>query len=276
MVTSQVPTLLAVHAHPGEESTNTGGVLARYARGGVHTVLVTCTNGEFGDAEGGVGPGTPGHDPATVGRTRVTELEAACAHLGVHDLELLGYSDSGMPDWDLRHRPDVFCNVPVDTAADRLAGIVERYRPDVVLTYDPESPYRHPDQLHTAKVTERAVRLTGIPAKLYAVAMGTTYWRHVRDAVLAAGLPSPFPDPDLSPELARVERGVTTTVDVQAALPAKRAAVLAHRSQVGGTWIETLFRGPLPPALGAETYIRVHDTTGAPVPERDLFAGIAR
>ena len=129
-------TLMAVHAHPDDESSSTGGVLARYAAEGVRTVVVTCTNGELGDAPGGIKPGHEGHDEAEVARTRIGELERACETLGVTHLELLGYHDSGMVDWEHKDRPDVFCNVRRRHAAERLAGLFERYRPDVVVTYD--------------------------------------------------------------------------------------------------------------------------------------------
>ena len=92
-------TMMAVHAHPDDEASSTGGVLATYAAQGIRTVVVTCTNGEFGDAQGGVKPGQDGHDEQAVARQRLAELRESCAILGVTDLELLGYHDSGMPDW---------------------------------------------------------------------------------------------------------------------------------------------------------------------------------
>jgi len=91
-------TLMAVHAHPDDESSSTGGVLAAYSDAGVRTVLVTCTNGEFGDAPGGIKPGQDGHDEQAVAQQRLAELREACKILGVTDLEPLGYHDSGMPD----------------------------------------------------------------------------------------------------------------------------------------------------------------------------------
>src|SRR6476659_1534130 len=92
-------TLMAVHAHPDDEATGTGGLLARSAAEGIRTVLVTCTDGGCGDGPGGVKPGEPGHDPAAVAASRQAELEASCAILGVSDLEMLGYADSGMAGW---------------------------------------------------------------------------------------------------------------------------------------------------------------------------------
>ena len=88
-------TLMAVHAHPDDEAIGTGGILARYAAEGVRTILVTCTNGELGDAPGGLKPDDPDHDESVVVPLRRRELEASCEILGVSHLELLGYHDSG-------------------------------------------------------------------------------------------------------------------------------------------------------------------------------------
>src|SRR3954465_6277026 len=104
-------TLLAVHAHPDDEPSSTGGVLARYADEGVRTVVVTCTNGELGDAPGGIKPGEAGHNEAEVAPRRRGGLGGACETLGVAHLEVLGYHDSGMVDWEHKDRADVFCNV---------------------------------------------------------------------------------------------------------------------------------------------------------------------
>ncbi|GII95038.1 GlcNAc-PI de-N-acetylase [Sinosporangium siamense] len=274
MVMMQDKVLMAVHAHPGPESTNTGGILARYAAQGVRTVLVTSTNGEFGNAQDGSRPGEPGHDPAAVARTRAAELRAAAGHLGIGHLEPLGYHDSGMADWDLEPQPNWFAQVSLDIVAARIADLIDRHRPQVVVTYALDAPYRHPDQVHTARAAHRAVEVSGVPVRLYTVAMGTGYWRGLRDAVMAAGLPEPFPDPEGDSALAGVEQRVTTSIDVSAVLERKKAAVLAHTSQVGGTWIEKLYENDVPLALGREDYIKVPRPGGPHGLENDFFAGL--
>jgi len=140
-------TLMAVHAHPDDEASSTGGVLATYSGEGIRTVVVTCTNGEFGDAPGGVKPGQDGHDAQTVAELRLAELREAAKILGVSDLEMLGYHDSGMPDWDYKERSEAFCNVPLEEVTGRVGALIERYRPQVVISYDPEGPYQHPDHV---------------------------------------------------------------------------------------------------------------------------------
>src|SRR6201986_5252968 len=134
-------TLMAVHAHPADEATGTGGVLARYAAEGVTTVLVTCPDGRCGDGPGGVKPGEPGHDPEAVAAMRREELEASCAILKIGNLELLGYADSGMMGWSANEEPGAFWSTPVPEAAQRLAELIRRYEPDVVVTYDENGFY---------------------------------------------------------------------------------------------------------------------------------------
>jgi LmbE family N-acetylglucosaminyl deacetylase len=118
-------TLMAVHAHPDDEASSTGGVLAMCSDEGVTTVVVTCTNGEFGDGPAGSKPGDDGHDANEVAQTRLAELRQSCKYLGVTELETLGYHDSGTPDWDYRHGPEAFCNVPLDVVAARISSLIE-------------------------------------------------------------------------------------------------------------------------------------------------------
>src|SRR5204863_7628678 len=91
-------TLMAVHAHPDDESSSTGGVLARYADEGVRTVVVTCTNGERGDAPGGIKPRGEGHHDAEVARIRLGELQRACETIGTPHLELPGVHDPAIAE----------------------------------------------------------------------------------------------------------------------------------------------------------------------------------
>src|ERR1700693_3994371 len=144
-------TLMAVHAHPDDEASSTGGVLAKYADEGVRTIVITCTNGEFGDGPGGVKPGLDGHDEAAVAQTRLAELRESAKILGGTELETLGYPDSGMPKWDFKDRPDAFCNVPVAKVAAQIGALIERYRPQVVITYDDKGAYQHPDHVHASQ-----------------------------------------------------------------------------------------------------------------------------
>ncbi|HEV2242140.1 MAG TPA: PIG-L family deacetylase [Streptosporangiaceae bacterium] len=270
-------TLMAVHAHPDDEASSTGGVLAKYSDEGVRTVVVTCTNGEFGDTPGGVKPGEDGHDEQAVAEIRLAELRESCKHLGVTELELLGYHDSGMPDWEYKNRPDAFCNIPESEVAGRIGELIERYRPQVVISYDPEGAYQHPDHVHAARCAAAAAAASAIPAKFYQTAMRRSDWRELWDALREQGVEVPdvreIP-PEMLRQMEERERRITTNVDIRPVLERKRAALLAHASQIRDSWFSKI-----PPELGErvfgrESFIRASDTTGAPVPEDDLFSGL--
>jgi LmbE family N-acetylglucosaminyl deacetylase len=271
-------TLMAVHAHPDDEASSTGGVLAKYADKGVRTVVVTCTNGEFGDTPAGIKPGDDGHDEQEVAQIRLAELRESCKYLGVSHLELLGYHDSGMPDWEYKHRPDAFCNVPEQDVAFRISSLIEQYRPQVVVTYDDNGAYQHPDHVHASRAAAAAVAGTGIPAKLYLTAMRRSEWQEIMEALRDLGADIPADETSISPEEERrieeSERRISTNIDIRPVLERKRAALLAHASQISESWFTKI-----PPDLGErvfgrESFIRARDTTGAPVPEDDLFSGL--
>jgi LmbE family N-acetylglucosaminyl deacetylase len=269
-------TLMAVHAHPDDEASG-GGILATYADQGIRTVVVTCTNGEFGDAPGGIKPGQDGHDEQAVARLRLAELEAAARILKVSDLEMLGYHDSGMPDWEYKNRPDAFWNAPLEEVAGRIGGLIAKYRPQVLVTYDDQGAYQHPDHVHASRAAQAAAAATGIPAKLYLSTMRGSSWRKIWDALRAAGaeMPDWEEDEERTRRALQSEERITTTIDIRPVLERKREALFAHGTQINGdSWF-----GKIPPeiveeAFGYEYFIRVADTTGAPVPEDDLFAGL--
>jgi LmbE family N-acetylglucosaminyl deacetylase len=270
-------TLMAVHAHPDDEASSTGGVLATYGEQGIRTVVVTCTNGEFGDAPGGVKPGQDGHDEQAVAQLRLAELREACKILGVDDLEPLGYHDSGMPDWDYKDQPGAFCNIPVAQVAARIGALMERYRPQVVITYDAAGPYQHPDHVHAAQAAVAAAASTGIPAKVYLTAMRGSDWQKVWQALREAGLDVPDrrpADPEIRRQMAETEQRITTTIDIRPVLARKRDALLAHTSQIQDSWFSKIPPDIAEAAFGRESFIRASDSTGSAVPEDDLFAGL--
>jgi len=269
-------TLMAVHAHPDDEASSTGGVLAKYSDEGVRTIVVTCTNGEFGDAPGGIKPGESGHDANGVAQLRLAELREAVKHLGVTELELLGYRDSGMPDWDYKQQPEAFWNVPLDEVAGRIADLIERYRPQVVITYDPDSLYQHPDHVHASRAGIAAVEKTGIPAKLYLSAMRRRSFEQIFEALREAG--EPVPDWRASEDDIRraqeSEERITTTVDIRDVFDRKRAALMAHSSQINNSWFAKVPPQVMESAFGAESFILSVNRTSSQPPETDLFAGL--
>ena len=269
-------TLMAVHAHPDDECSSTGGILARYSAEGVRTVVVTCTNGEWGDAPGGIKPGEAGHDPELVAKIRRAELEEACAILGVTHLEMLGYRDSGMPDWAYKEDERAFCNVGLDVAASRVAELFDRYRPQVVVTYDDNGGYGHPDHVQAHLVTMAALAANPLPAKLYLTARRRADWERLRELLRAQGIDFPArpTDPAREEDLARREARITTTVELGPYAEHKRAALTAHASQLHNIrWLQVA-QEEVAPIFASESFIRERDTAGAPTPETDLFTGL--
>ena len=179
---------MAVHAHPDDEGIQTGGVLALAAQRGIKTVLVTCTNGEMGDSPDGLKPESDGHDTASTAELRLRELRKACEALSIADLELLGYRDSGMMGWPQNDDPTCFWHTPLEEATGRVAELLERHRPDVVITYDGKGLYGHPDHIQAHRATIGAAEKTGIPQKIYEIAFPLSLMKAFAEMQRQAGV----------------------------------------------------------------------------------------
>jgi LmbE family N-acetylglucosaminyl deacetylase len=268
-------TLMVVHAHPDDEATTTGGVLASCAADGIQTVLVTCTDGSCGDGPGGDKPGEPGHDPAAVVAMRQLELEASCAELNVTHLELLGYADSGMMGWPQNDTTNSFWQTPVDHAAARLAELMERYQPDVVVTYDENGFYGHPDHIQAHRMTMAAVARSGIPAKVYWTTAPRSMMAEFERVMRELGADWEERDPASGqPEIGLPDEDITTWVDITEFGDVKFKALAAHASQSENIFFLRMGLERFTELMGVETFVRVHDTTDAELPETDLFAGL--
>jgi LmbE family N-acetylglucosaminyl deacetylase len=265
-------TLMAVHAHPDDEAIGTGGILAKYSAEGIRTVLVTCTNGEQGDAGGGAKPGDPGHDPEVVAATRLAELHKAVGYLGVSDLEVLGYRDSGMVGWAANSDPGVFSNIALPEASERLAALMRQFRPQVVVTYDENGNYGHPDHIQAHRVAVAAAESTGIPAKLYYSTFSRSGFQQVRQLLQETGtviegmdqLPTDFGVPD---------EQITAVVDVAEYVDQKLRALTAHSSQTENFFLTRLPEDILAMVLSREYFI-LRSAPPRPIQEDDLFAGL--
>ncbi|MDP9862440.1 MULTISPECIES: PIG-L family deacetylase [Streptosporangium] len=265
-------TLMAVHAHPDDEVIGTGGIFAKCVEEGIRTVLVTCTNGEQGDGPGGVKPGEPGHDEAAVRERRLEELRESVAHLGIDHVELLGYRDSGMVGWAANEAPDAFANVPVEQAAGRLAALMERYRPQVVVTYDENGNYGHPDHIQANRITLAAVEASGIPSKLYYTAVPRERVAELFEYLRSiGGAPE---DLELPPDFGTPEEQITTVVDVEPYVEHKRKALEAHASQGENIFLLRMPAEAQQRALGHEAFIRHLSRVPAADREDDLFDGL--
>jgi mycothiol S-conjugate amidase len=286
-------TLLAVHAHPDDESSKGAGSFARYADEGVRTVIVTCTGGEAGDI---LNPAMdkPGN-LARMPELRRQELAKALEILNVRQHYFLGYRDSGMPETETNKHPHAFANADLDEAVGRLVRILRAERPQVVLTYDENGGYPHPDHIRTHEISVAAFDAVGDPArypeagepfqpsKLYYFASFSRrrLWA-LHEGVLERGLESPFAkwierrDKESEESGEEVhEPEVTTQVDIGKWLPQARDALIAHATQIdpNGFWFA------VPDEVVAdiypwEDYALVHSRVSTPRPEWDLFAGI--
>ncbi|GAA3408885.1 PIG-L family deacetylase [Streptosporangium vulgare] len=266
-------TLMAVHAHPDDEVISTGGILARYADEGVRTVLVTCTNGEQGDGPGGVKPGEPGHDEAAVSALRLEELRESAAHLGISHVELLGYRDSGMVGWAANEAAESFANVPFEQAVGRLVALMEHYRPQVVVTYDENGGYGHPDHIQAHRIAVAAAEASGIPGKLYYTAVARERMAELFEYLRSTGdAPEDFEPSD---DFGVPEEQITTVVDVSAQVERKLKALKAHASQGDSIFFLRMPAEAQHRVFEHETFIRhINRVPAAADREDDLFDGL--
>ena len=263
---------MCVHAHPDDEAISTGGILARYAGEGVATVLVTCTTGELGDGPGGVKPGEPGHTPRDVVARRRVELEESCRALGVGTLEVLGYRDSGMMGWSQNDDPGTFWHADVGEAAGRLAELMDRHRPQVVVTYDEHGFYGHPDHIQAHRVTVAALERSGVPDKLYHPAVPASWPGRVLGALEAHGVEVPAELQDFP--YAIPDERIGAVVDCSSVAGAKYASLAAHATQSENIFFLAFGPELFGEVFNEEAFVRARDRTGASGVEDDLFAGL--
>ncbi|MEZ7003746.1 N-acetyl-1-D-myo-inositol-2-amino-2-deoxy-alpha-D-glucopyranoside deacetylase [Streptomyces sp. AD55] len=275
--------LLLVHAHPDDESINNGVTMARYAAEGAHVTLVTCTLGERGEV---IPPESAHLGGAALGEHRLGELTAAMRALGVDDFRLLGgpgrYADSGMMGLPDNDDPGCLWQADVDEAAGLLLDIVREVRPQVLVTYDPDGGYGHPDHVQAHRVAMRAAELAA--AEGHAIAK--VYWNRVPRSTaesafarLREELPGlPFAEAAGVGDVPGVvdDERITTEIRGAGAAPAAKAAAMrAHATQieVAGEWF-ALSNGLAQPLFTTEYYELVRGERTGDGREDDLFAGI--
>ncbi|WP_422745514.1 N-acetyl-1-D-myo-inositol-2-amino-2-deoxy-alpha-D-glucopyranoside deacetylase [Mycobacterium sp. WMMD1722] len=271
------PRLLFVHAHPDDETLTTGGTIARYAAQGAEVRVVTCTLGEEGEVIGRRFAQLAVDHADQLGGYRISELTRALEALGAGEPHFLGgpghWRDSGMAGTPpRRHRR--FVDAPLPDAAGALAGVIDDFRPHVVVTYDPDGGYGHPDHIQTHRVTTAAV-----DAARWAVPR--VCWTVSATSAIASGLRDLG---ELPPEWTRIsvdevpfgypDDRIDVVIDVAASLAAKVAALRAHATQVSvapdGRSL-ALSNNIAMPVLAEEHYIQV---SGPPGSGDDLLAGL--
>ncbi|MEU1704848.1 N-acetyl-1-D-myo-inositol-2-amino-2-deoxy-alpha-D-glucopyranoside deacetylase [Streptomyces sp. NPDC005706] len=272
--------LLLVHAHPDDESINNGATMARYAAEGAHVTLVTCTLGERGEV---IPPELRHLTGAALGAHRRGELAAALGELGVTDFRLLGgagrYGDSGMMGTPDNEDPGCFWQADPDTAAGSLVEVILEIRPQVLVTYDDDGGYGHPDHIQAHRVAMRAVELAAEQGHR----IEKVYWNRVPRSVAEAAfarlqdeLPAlPFAKGaslDDVPGVVDDER-ITTTVDGTVHASAKAAAMRAHATQIEVAEPCFALSNELAQPLFTTEYYELVRGTAEPG-ETDLFAGV--
>ena len=269
------PCILLVHAHPDDEASSTGGIIARYAQAGVRIVLVTCTEGELGDSPDGLAPDHDDHDTSAVVAHRAAELDESCRILGVSRLVRLGYHDSGMMGWPQNDAPDSFWQTPVPVAAARLAALIDEEQPEVVVTYDEQGFYGHPDHIQANRITTAALEMTSSHPRLYYATVPHSAFARLSAIVQEAGVEIPEDlDEESQSDIGTPDDQIGAIVDVSAFTAQKRAALAAHASQTESSFFLTLPESVFEDVFGSEWFVRVadpHATTGV---ETDLLNNV--
>ncbi len=279
--------LMAVHAHPDDESSKGAATCARYVAEGVDVLVVTCTGGERGDV---LNPQFSGPVPdglADTAALRRREMAAAAAALGVRQ-RWLGFVDSGLPDDGSPVPEGSFAALPLEQPTAALVAVVREFQPHVMTTYDPTGGYPHPDHIRNHEVSFAAYQAAGDPAlfpqagepwevsKLYYdVTFSEARIRAMDAAMTGAGLVSPFEGwidrhQDFGPP-----PSVTTRIECARYFGARDAALRAHASQVDPDG----FFFAVPRDLEAqvwphEEFQLAESRVPTSLPEDDLFAGI--
>ncbi len=281
-------TFLAVHAHPDDEASSTGGVFRLFANQGVRTVLVTCTNGEHGDTMEGLKPDHDSHDGDDVAAMRAVELDAAVAVLGIDRLIRLGYRDSGMKGWPQNDDPRSFWSTPIAVAAERLRAIMAEERPQVVMTYNEVGFYGHPDHIQAHRVTMAAVALLDYEPTVYfntipdsVMAIYRERWeqeereRIERDAAngIVSELVEETPSDGEEIKMGTPDAEIDAAIDVHGVASAKYDALAAHHSQIADSFWMKMGREQFIEVMRTEWFVRATNPRGLVGCVDDLFAG---
>jgi N-acetyl-1-D-myo-inositol-2-amino-2-deoxy-alpha-D-glucopyranoside deacetylase len=280
--------LLLVHAHPDDEVIGTGATMARYVDEGAHVTLVTCTLGEEGEIHVPALAQLEAGQADQLGGYRIVELQRACAALGVTDHRFLGgaghYRDSGMMGLETNKHQRAFWQAGVDEAAAHLVEVMREVRPQVMITYDPNGFYGHPDHIQAHRVAMRAAELAGDagPEKIYWSAMPVSVLRQGMEA-FRQSVNNPFADLENVEDLpfGHPDDEIAARVDGTDYYDRKVAAMRAHATQIpGNSWLYGIagdFGGEF---MGVEYFVLAKgqrgEVSGPHKWESDLFSNVTR
>ena len=277
------PRMLFVHAHPDDESLTTGGTIAHYVARGADVRVVTCTLGEEGEVIGEPYALLAAEHADQLGGYRISELTNALAALGVGQPTFLGgagrWRDSGMSG-NTGCRQTAFVDAG-DDAVRELTAIIDGLRPHVVVTYDPQGGYGHPDHVQTHRVTMAAVGLASWPVpKVYWTVLATSTFQAGLDAL--NDVPPHWIKPvDFDQQgISYPDSDIDTVIDTRKHLQAKVAALAAHPTQVTlapDRRCLVLSNNVVLPVLAEEHYVLAAGDAGTRDSrgwETDLLAGL--
>jgi mycothiol S-conjugate amidase len=290
-VESEQLRLMAVHAHPDDESSKGAAMMAKYVDEGVDVLVVTCTGGERGSI---LNPALQHRKDIedNISEIRKMEMDRARAILGVRQ-HWLGFVDSGLPEGDpLPPLPEgCFAMAPLDEAAERLVREIRDFRPHVITTYDEHGGYPHPDHIRTHEVTVAAFDAAPDPDRFldagdpwqplklyYDVGFSMERTSALHAAMLEHGLESPFEEWFKRREEWFTKRRppkITTQVNVADWFERRDAALLAHATQVDPNgWFFSIPLDLQREVWPTEDFELARSMVDSALPEDDLFAGI--
>ncbi|MDP5227393.1 MULTISPECIES: mycothiol conjugate amidase Mca [Arthrobacter] len=288
--TQETLRVMFVHAHPDDESSKGAATMARYVDQGAEVLVATCTDGSRGDIQN-PGMETAPHPKRDMAGARRQEMDRAAEVLGVQQ-QWLGFIDSGLPEGDpLPPLPaGSFAVQPLEIAAAPLVRLVRAFRPHVVVAYDENGGYPHPDHIMAHRVAVEAYHAAGDPdrypgtgaawepSKLYYdCGMSLPRMRALRDAAREEGLQIPnlgWIDAWLDSK-AEPLHIPTTRIDCGEWFPRRDDALRAHRTQIDPDGFFFAFPAELQRRIWPyEEFVLIHSRLGETVPETDLFAGL--
>ncbi len=232
--------ILAIFAHPDDEAFGVGGALAHYAASGHEVSLICATRGEVGEISD---PSLA--TPETLGQVREGELRCSAETMGVKELIFLGYRDSGMAGSPDNLDPRAYINAPAEAVIRQLVGIIRRLQPQIVVTFEPNGGYGHPDHIaihkHTVAAFQQAPQAGFAPElgpawqaeRLYYTAIPRSFFDEMRRQLQSLGEDTHDIDQMMSDNLGWPDDAVNVVLDVSDTVEAKWEALNCHRTQFG-------------------------------------------
>jgi LmbE family N-acetylglucosaminyl deacetylase len=253
--------LMAIFAHPDDETFSIGGTLVQSAADEVEITLVVATRGEEGEIAT-----TVDADRSNLGEIREDELNCAAQKLGVERLYLLGYRDSGMEGDPANDHPRAFIQAPPEEVISQLVELIRKECPDVIVTFEPNGGYGHPDHIAIHRYGRQAFSAAADPAeypgkggpwqagKLFYTAIPRSFFDEMRARMIEAGIDTSELDWLDSDQNHWTEEDIDLIVDVADAVDEKWAALECHATQFGPDHLFRKLPGEISKSLMAKEY----------------------